>query len=410
MGEQAAFVYNDKLEHYRFSPSHPLNPLRLRLTRELLSDMGILEPGDLYDTPLAGEELLLAVHEPAYIEAVKRAGKMGSGGAGNGDAGSGGSDGVRGNNGLESIQSFGLGTEDDPVFPGMHDAARAIVGASVEAGRLVMEGAVNHALNIAGGMHHAHRATASGFCIYNDAAIAIAHLRATYGVRVAYIDTDAHHGDGVQWMFYEDDDVLTVSFHETGHYLFPGTGGPGELGAGKGFGFSVNIPLEPFTDDDSWLEVLELVLRPLVLEFQPDIIISQNGCDGHVLDPLTDLHASLRVYREIPRVVHQLAHEAAGGRWVALGGGGYDIWRVVPRAWAFLWGEMSGRPIPRLIPEKWRERWSEESLVELPYFMLDEPVAKVPRQAEIAEKNYQTAVGVLDKALAVMKGRHFTGY
>lgn len=398
MVHQVKFVHHDGFTGYRFSADHPLSPLRIQLTKELLEGMRVLEAGDIYQGSLAGDELLSLAHDLDYIRAVREAGGEGPHG-----------DRASGNPGSFNLRDFGLGSEDNPVFPGMYTAARTIVGATVDAARLVWEGEARHALNLAGGMHHARRRAASGFCIFNDAAVTIAYLVKKYGARVAYIDTDAHHGDGVQWLFYDNPDVLTISFHESGRFLFPGTGGPEETGTGSGYGFSVNVPLEPYTDDDSWLEVFQLVVEPLLSEYEPDIIISQNGCDGHYLDPLTHLRATLRTYREIPVAVHTLAHEFCAGRWVAVGGGGYDVWRVVPRAWGWLWSTMSGRHLPRTLPEEWRERWAGESPVELPWLTEEEPPEKVARQEEIAAANRRVAGQVLDKALAVIRNRHYLG-
>lgn len=157
-------------------------------------------------------------------------------------------------------------------------------------------------------------------------------MRKKYGARVLYVDTDAHHGDGVQWAFYEESDVCTLSIHETGRYLFPGTGSVNEKGQGQGFGFSINVPVDAFTEDESFLEVYETSFREVIEFFKPDVILTQNGADAHYLDPLTHLSSTIRIFKEIPRIAHKLAHEYCEGRWIAVGGGGYDIWRVVPRA------------------------------------------------------------------------------
>ncbi len=215
-----------------------------------------------------------------------------------------------------------------------------------------------------------------------------------------YLDTDVHHGDGVQWSFYSSPDVLTLSIHQTGKYLFPGTGYVNERGTDDGFGYSVNVPLEPYTEDDSWLECFREVLDGAVRFFKPDIIVSQHGCDAHAFDPLAHTHCSMRIYREMPLHIHRLAHEHCGGRWVALGGGGYDIWRVVPRAWSLLWMAMTDHPhIERLghepllpLPAEWLRAWTEESPVPLPETWLD-PVdtwEPIPRRSVIEEKNRQT--------------------
>ncbi|MBW7460969.1 acetoin utilization protein AcuC, partial [Paenibacillus sepulcri] len=244
------------------------------------------------------------------------------------------------------------------------------VGGSVLAADLVMSGQTLHAYHMAGGLHHAFPDHGSGFCVYNDASIAIAHIRKQYGVRVLYIDTDVHHGDGVQWTFYNESEVCTYSIHETGKFLFPGTGFVHERGAEHGYGANFNVPVDPYTEDDSWLESFTASIRKVAAAFKPDIIVSQHGCDAHAFDPLSHTHCSMRIYQEMPAIIHALAHQYAEGRWVAVGGGGYDIWRVVPRAWALVWLEMINHPISAALAEKhsdvplpasWLNRYFKES-------------------------------------------------
>ena len=223
----------------------------------------------------------------------------------------------------------------------MHDTTAKVVGGSITAVELVMSGKAPHALHLGGGLHHALQSKGAGFCVYNDASAAIAHAKEMYGAKVLYIDTDVHHGDGVQWGFYADPQVCTLSIHETGKYLFPGTGAVNERGEGDAFGTNINMPVEPYTEDESWLECFGEVLTETIARFQPDVIISQHGCDAHAFDPLAHVHCSMRVYKAMPELIHSLAHQWCEGRWIALGGGGYDIWRVVPRAWSLLWLVMS---------------------------------------------------------------------
>lgn len=387
MSQKVAFVYSPELERYKLGEDHPLDPLRLRLTYELLRDLEILPDEETQLPEPAARTDLFLVHDRDYVAAVEEMSRKG----------------------IPDDRSvtYGLGTEDNPVFRGMHEAGLLIVGGTLRAASLVMTGEVEHAAHIGGGLHHALPGRASGFCLYNDAALAVAHIKKEFGARVAYVDTDAHHGDGVQWVFYNDPQVLTVSFHETGRYLFPGTGSINESGSGSGYGYSVNVPLEAFTEDDSWIRAFRMVVPPLLRAFKPDVIISQNGCDGHRLDPLTHLLASTRLYREVPRLVHELAHEVADGRWIALGGGGYDIWRVVPRAWALLWAEMSERPLPRKLPQSWLQRWSRVSPVPLREFFCDDPYEfpPTPRRPLIHEKNLLTAKNVLRTVLPIVKRR-----
>jgi len=374
----ALMVYGDAFLRYRFHDSHPFQPKRIQLTLDLIRSFGWIEEDQLIAPRRAADKELARTHEESFIETVKQA----PGGALS----------------TERLEACGLGTEDNPVFPGMHEAAATVVGGTLVAAEQVMSGKCEHALNLAGGLHHALRGRASGFCIYNDAAVAIAWLRKEYDARVLYIDTDAHHGDGVQWAFYDDPQVMTISIHETGKYLFPGTGSVYERGQGPGFGTSINLPLDAFTEDESWLDAFLRVVPEAARRFRPDVILSQNGCDAHRYDPLTHLSATMRIYREIPRTVHQLAHELCDGRWIAVGGGGYDMWRVVPRAWTWLWAEMNDcAPEEADIPAEWLKRWQSESPVDLPQTLHDPDglFSPIPRRAEITEKNRRTTDQVL---------------
>ncbi|WP_018130479.1 acetoin utilization protein AcuC [Effusibacillus pohliae] len=370
MKNQVAFVYSQSFLRYKFGEDHPFNPKRLQITWDLMQKLGLLDASYLVEPRPASLDELLRVHHPDFVHAVQKASQLPP-------------------DTDPPVIGFGLGTEDTPIFPNMHEASSLIVGGTILAAELVMSGQVEHALNLAGGLHHARHKEASGFCVYNDIGAAIAYIRERYNARVLYLDTDAHHGDGVQWLFYDDPDVLTISFHETGKYLYPGTGDVEERGDGRGYGYSLNIPLEPFTEDDSWIAALESVLPHVFHKFKPDVVISQNGCDAHQYDPLTHLSATTRLYREIPKMVHQLAHEVCEGRWIAVGGGGYDIWRVVPRAWTMLWAELSGQPLPDELPQSWLDRWQPEAPVALPTTFVDPPdlFPPIPRRAEIEEKN-----------------------
>ncbi|TCJ19922.1 acetoin utilization protein AcuC [Rubrobacter taiwanensis] len=385
MSGAAAIVHSPELEAYGFGDEHPFNPRRLRLTLRLCEELGLFEGYSFVKPEPATVEDLQTVHSLNYIRRVQEAGKM--------------------QTDFETLVHYGLGTPDNPVFPDMHAACAYVVGGTLRACEMVMSGEATHAMCISGGLHHALRSRASGFCVYNDAGVAIARLRQEYpGLRVAYVDTDAHHGDGVQWMFYSDPEVLTVSMHETGRYLFPGTGETGELGRNAGRGYSLNVPLEPFTDDESWIECFEALVPEALRAFRPDIIVSQNGVDGHRLDPLTHLSATTRLYEHIPHRMHELAHELCGGRWVALGGGGYDHWRVVPRAWTFVWAAVSHQEVPERVPEDWIRDHQPESPVALPSFMRDDPEDHPPieRAKEISEKNRRAVEEVLEKALPLM--------
>jgi acetoin utilization deacetylase AcuC-like enzyme/GNAT superfamily N-acetyltransferase len=368
------FVHDPELSQYNFGPDHPLRPRRHLLLVDLLKEAGMLQtdgPEMLFQQQASREELLL-VHSPAYVAAVER---LSAGGTEDADT-------------LDA-ETYGFEMGDNPIFPGMHEASARIVGGTLAACRAVMSGQARHVFNATGGFHHAMPDRASGFCIYNDAAVAIAAMLQEYEARILYVDFDAHHGDGVQAAFYDEPRVMTISFHETGRYLFPGTGDLLELGTGAGRGLSVNIPLEAFTEDESWLEAVSALLPSLVHTFHPDLIISQHGCDTHAWDPLTHLSLTTRAAAAQAALTHALAHEHCQGRWVALGGGGYEMYRVVPRAWALVWSELSGRPLPEQIPPAWLERWQPESRELLPPTFLDHPAdfPPKPRRAEIERYN-----------------------
>jgi acetoin utilization protein AcuC len=380
--ESPVFIYDDHQVEYRFNDEHPFNQQRLVLTVDLLQKAGALPRSALRKPRPALENELLRVHSSAYIDAVKALSLA-----------------TPSVDWLREAGRYGLDTDDTPFFPGMHSITSSIVGGSITAAELVMSGKAPHALHLGGGLHHAMRSKGAGFCVYNDASAAIAHIQDTYRAKVLYVDTDVHHGDGVQWSFYSDPQVCTVSIHETGKYLFPGTGAVSERGEGDAFGTKVNIPVEPYTEDDSWLECFGEVLTSAISRFQPDVIVSQHGCDAHAFDPLAHVHCSMRVYKAMPELIHSLAHQWCDGRWVALGGGGYDIWRVVPRAWGLLWLVMSEQALvgqleaePQLeLPQAWLDAWQGKSPVELPRTWLD-PVATwapIPRRQEIEERNRQ---------------------
>ncbi|MFT4287781.1 acetoin utilization protein AcuC [Nocardioides sp.] len=330
----ATVVFDQSLTEYDFGPSHPMSPVRVDLTMRLAEELGVLDGLARADAPMADLDLLATVHDPAYIEAVMKASETG----------------------LPDI-AHGLGTEDDPVFRGMHHASAHIVGASVEACRRVWEGQALHAANITGGLHHAMRGMASGFCVYNDVAAGIQWLLDHGAQRVAYVDVDVHHGDGVERAFWNDPRVLTISLHETGQLLFPWTGFAGDLGGPDALGTAVNVALPPGTADSGWLRAFHAVVPDLLHAFKPDILVTQQGCDSHSEDPLAHLMLTVDGQRAAYLSLHELAHDVADGRWVAFGGGGYAVVDVVPRAWTHLLATVAGNPLAPEIetPGGWRE-------------------------------------------------------
>lgn len=375
---QASFIFSSAFLNYHFHSDHPFNQKRVLLAKDLLEKINLLTSNEIIEARKATDDELALFHDLAYIQAVKRA-----------------SDGkLQTEEGLE----YGIGTEDTPIFNGMHEASSYIVGGTLTAVDDVLQGRSDHALNLGGGLHHGFKHKASGFCIYNDGAVAIKYIRQKYDLKVLYIDTDAHHGDGVQWAFYDDPNVCTLSIHETGRYLFPGTGNVNERGIKKGHGYSFNLPIDAFTEDDSFLQVYESSLREIADYFQPDVIVTQNGADSHAYDPLTHLCTSMKAFERIPLLAHEIAHQYCQGRWIALGGGGYDMWRVVPRAWAQVWSIMkTGKAQNGDLPYAWQSRWQQEAPVTLPASWSDheESTPVIPRKHEINEKNAKILLSAL---------------
>ena len=333
----ATVVFDPSLTEYDFGPAHPMSPVRVDLTMRLAEELGVVGGGRLLrvPAPIASDDVIATVHDPGLIDAVVKAGSTPG----------------------SYFERRGLGTDDNPVFPGMHQAAAHIVGASVEAFRQVWSGDSLHSVNITGGLHHAMRDRASGFCIYNDIAIGIQHLLDQGAQRIAYVDVDVHHGDGVERIFWNDPRVLTISLHETGQMLFPGTGFPRDLGGPDAEGSAVNVALPPGTGDGGWLRAFHAVVPPLVREFRPDVLVTQHGCDSHVEDPLAHLMLTVDGQRAAYLALYDLAHEVCEGKWVATGGGGYALVEVVPRAWTHLLAIAGGHPLDpdTDTPGGWRE-------------------------------------------------------
>lgn len=335
----ASVVYDSSLAEYDFGPNHPMSPLRVDLTMRLADQLGLFSdvPGDglqVVAAPMADLELLASVHSESLIEAVQRVERTG----------------------VPDL-AHGIGTEDNPVFGVMHSASAHVVGATVEAMRQVWSGESLHSASIIGGLHHAMPDAVSGFCVYNDIAVGIRWLLDQGVERVAYVDIDAHHGDGVEKIFWNDPRVLTISLHETGQMLFPGTGFPVDVGGPDAQGSAVNVALPPGTADAGWLRAFHSVVPELLREFDPQFLVSQHGCDSHMEDPLTHLMLSIDGQRAAHSALHDLAHEVAEGKWIATGGGGYSIGSVVPRTWAHLLGVVGGRPVDPETPTpyEWRD-------------------------------------------------------
>ncbi|MGW7351903.1 acetoin utilization protein AcuC [Streptomyces sp. NPDC054784] len=335
MSGGAQLMWDEAVSGYDFGPGHPMDPVRLALTMRLVEAYGLdRAPGlKLAKAPSAGLSTLRLVHRQDYIDAVRRV-----------SADPAAADG-----------SYGLGTTDDPAFAGAHEASALIAGQSVGAAEAVWRGEVLHGVNFSGGLHHAMPGAAAGFCIYNDPALAIARLLELGARRVAYVDVDVHHGDGVQAAFWNDPRVLTVSLHEHPRALFPGTGWPEERGGDDAEGTAVNVALPPGTSDDGWLRALHAVVPELLAAFAPEVLVTQHGADTHIDDPLAHLAVSLDAQRAAAEACHEWAHALTDGRWVALGGGGYAVVDVVPRSWTHLVAIAAGAPVPpeSVVPEEW---------------------------------------------------------
>ena len=328
----ATLIHRPEYAGYDFGPEHPFTPARLAMLLDLIRSLG--HPVSAVAAPAATRGDILSVHDEAFVAMVEAL--------------------DRGESRPEAEQ-FGLGTPDNPIFPGMDLASRWLVGGALHGARLLMEGAETRVLQLGGGLHHAQRDRAAGFCLYNDLAVAIRAFL-DHGWRVAYLDIDLHHGDGVQKLFYDNDRVLTLSLHETGHYLYPGTGHIQELGSGSARGLSVNIPLEPFTESESYLEAFDEVVPRALEQFAPHVLVVQAGADAHFADPLGDLALTTQAFEALYRRIITLASAHTKGRVLVTLGGGYEA-QVVARVWTILYLTLMDLPIPEDLPPEWLERW-----------------------------------------------------
>ena len=316
-----------------------MKPIRLRNTYELLLSYQAFEPENvqLVEPRPATEQEILSFHTIEYVRAVQNSTK---------------------GRGLTSQSAFNLGTTDNPSYKGIYEASCWSTGASLKAVQLLIARGANATFNISGGLHHAMPGYAHGFCVFNDPVIAIKAL-VSEGMRVAYVDIDCHHGDGVQHAFYDTDKVITISLHEDGAYLFPGTGYPQEIGTGEGRGYSVNVPLYPYTSDEVYLWAFQEVVPPLLASFKPDALVTQLGIDSHYLDPITHLALTVQGYGKVVAELRKLAPS----KWLALGGGGYSI-QAVARAWTLAFGIISGQDFPDKIPSSYSEQHNVTELTD----------------------------------------------
>ncbi len=366
-------IYHSDYKKYSLGSDHPFDPRRIEMVIDLLNEMGFLkEP--IAPSPVELNQLS-KIHDKLYIQAVEAASR--------GEA-------------VSNIEEFGLGTLDNPITEGMAEGARLQAGGTLLGAELLVGNKAKKVLQLGGGFHHAHHRMAEGFCIYNDLALAIKEMT-NAGWHVAYLDLDVHHGDGVQEMFYSDDKVMTISFHESGEYLFPGTGWLHELGKGVGRSLKLNLPLEPFTEGDSYLEVFEGIVPAALSWFKPAALIVQAGADAHFSDPLADLMLTTQDYEKIFRKTLELVETNCKGRVLFTLGGGYSL-TAVPRIWTILYLLIFGFELPEELPEKWRMRWEKKIGKLIPHLLHDHNPAfePIPRKNEITQTNRELVQRLLD--------------
>ena len=314
-GGRTAFLWNDEFLKYSFGEEHPFQPVRYKMTMDLLQGLGIFD-----DTAVkviadsAAEEDLCLVHTREHVDFVKEMSERGEG---------------------------VLDRGDTPATKELFKGSLAAVGATLRGMEGIMKGEFEHAFNMAGGLHHAAPRRSAGFCVFNDMAVAVRRLQKEHGVeRVAIIDIDGHHGDGTQATFYAEK-VLTISLHRHGRAIYPGTGRLEEVGERNGRGYSINVPLPCATGDRTYLEAYRRVVAPALESYEPEFIIHQFGVDGHYTDPLVGLGLTTHAYQELASITHDLAHKHCDGRYLVVGGGGYNL-DAVPRCWSVMFCTMSG--------------------------------------------------------------------
>lgn len=357
---KTALIYSEEWNRFDYGPEHPLRMERLGLTWRLMEAYGLTRlPGAVVRAPEPAAEQEIAVfHDPHYLNVLKAANQGAA---------------------PPRASAFGLGAGDNPVFRGVWEAARLVAAGSLMAADLVASGQAERVFHFAGGLHHALPDRASGFCYVNDPVLAILRLRER-GLRVAYVDIDAHHGDGVQHAFYGDPNVMTISTHERGERLFPGTGFVRELGEGDAAGYSVNLPLEAYTDSAVFFPAFEAVVPPLLERFRPDVIVAQLGVDGHRTDPLTHLAFDLQGFvRAFARIL------PLAPRIVALGGGGYDV-RNVARGWTAAWAAVNDVELADELPASYARDIAHYEFTS--NRLWDEPVAPLPEEIQRAVRDY----------------------
>jgi len=368
----ATVLFHDRYLDYDFGPDHPFSPVRQQMVVDLLEALG--SPLDAATPPVASRDDILRVHSEAFLEKVEAA-----------------------SDGRPPPQSwdYGINTGDVPVFNNMDAATRGLVGGTLHGAQLIADDRASRVLQLGGGLHHAHRGRASGFCVYNDLSVAIDALRSR-DIRVAYVDIDVHHGDGVQFLHYDDPGVLTISLHESGRYLFPGSGDVDEIGEDAGTGTAVNVPLAPHTESDSYRESFDRVVPYALEQFGPEVIVTQCGADAHFRDPLADLLLTSQTFEAIFTQLLAYADEYTDGKILCTLGGGYHL-DAVARIWTLLALLIQNEPLPEALPAPWQERWADEFEGPLTPTLHDpEPSFNVSQKTAVTEQNRQTSKQVLE--------------
>ncbi len=366
-------IYSPKYSLYNLGEGHPFSPIRSEMVIDLLTQLGVMKT-PIEPEPIAPEELY-SIHDKEYIDAVERVSK--------GET-------------VENIEKYGLDTQDNPIVKDMALGARYICGGTKLGAKLLIKGEAQKVLQLGGGLHHAHYNSAAGFCLYNDLALSIKEMT-NNGWHVAYLDLDVHHGDGVQEIFYSDENVMTISLHETGEFLFPGTGWVHELGKGMGKSLKLNLPLQPFTEGESYMSVIEKAVVPALSWFRPDALVVQAGADPHYSDPLADLMLTTQDFETIYRRVLEIADKYTKGNILITFGGGYSV-TATTRIWALIYYIVNGLELPEKLPEAWRTRWAKHVKGKMPEFLHDppKPFDAIPRKPEIESQNKEVVRRLLD--------------
>ena len=366
-------IYHPKYSLYNLGEGHPFSPLRSEMVIDLLEELGVMKAPEVPE-PATPEELG-QIHSKDYIDAVEKASA--------GET-------------VPNIDKYGLDTQDNPVVKDMALGARYICGGTKFGAQLLLEGKAKRVLQFGGGLHHAHYDSAAGFCLYNDLALGIREMT-NRGWNVAYLDLDVHHGDGVQEIFYTDEHVMTISLHEPGEFLFPGTGWIHELGKGMGKSLKLNLPLQPFTEGESYMSVIEKAVVPALSWFRPDALVVQAGADPHYSDPLADLMLTTQDFEVLYRRVLELAEKYTKGNILITFGGGYSV-TATTRIWALIYHIIFGLDLPEKLPEAWRQKWSKHVKGEMPEFLHDppNPYMEIPRKPEIESQNKEVVRRLLD--------------